>query len=98
MEYNDCSIEIEGCIVSLKLLPIALSDFDVVIEMDWLSVNQAIIDYEKRVVRVWVPGKGMVVIYGDRRVTNTILISVAKATHYLKKGYQSYCVYVLDAK
>nr|KAJ0189324.1 hypothetical protein LSAT_V11C800447780 [Lactuca sativa] len=41
-------------------------DFDV-IGMDWLLKNQAIIDCENRIVQVWVPGKGMVKIYGDRR-------------------------------
>nr|KAJ0192029.1 hypothetical protein LSAT_V11C800409330 [Lactuca sativa] len=58
-EYDDCSIEIEGGVVPLKLLPIALGDFDIVIGMDWLSANQAIIDCENRIVQVWVPEKGM---------------------------------------
>nr|KAJ0216260.1 hypothetical protein LSAT_V11C300142470 [Lactuca sativa] len=97
-EYDECSIEIEGSIVPLKLLPTGLGDFDVVIGMDWLSENQAIIDCENRTVQVWVLGKGMVKIYGDRRVKDSILISVTKATRYLKKGCQSYWAYVLDAK
>ncbi|KAL7605412.1 hypothetical protein Lser_V15G19112 [Lactuca serriola] len=51
-EYDDCSIEIEGGVVSLKLLLIALGDFDIVIWMDWLLANQAIIDCENRIVQV----------------------------------------------
>nr|KAJ0192365.1 hypothetical protein LSAT_V11C800454700 [Lactuca sativa] len=97
-EYDDCSIEIEGSVLPLKLLPIALGDFDIVIGMDWLSKNQAIIDCENRIVQVWVPEKGMVKIYGDRRIKDSILISVTKATRYLKKGCQSYWAYVLDSK
>nr|KAJ0208383.1 hypothetical protein LSAT_V11C500276030 [Lactuca sativa] len=92
-EYDDFSIEIEGGVVPLKLLPTALGDFDIVIGMDWLSANQAIIDCEHKIVQVWVPGKGMVKIYGDRRVKDSILISVTKATRYLKKGCQSYWAY-----
>nr|KAJ0207852.1 hypothetical protein LSAT_V11C500228720 [Lactuca sativa] len=98
VEYDDCSIEIEGGVVPLKLLPIALGDFDIVIGMDWLLKNQAIIDCENMIVQVWVPEKGMVKIYGDQRVKNSILISVTKATRYLKKGCQIYWAYVLDAK
>lgn len=49
-EYDDCFIEIEGFTVPLKLLPVALGDFDVVIRIDWLLANQSIIDCNKRIV------------------------------------------------
>nr|KAJ0221761.1 hypothetical protein LSAT_V11C200066770 [Lactuca sativa] len=87
-EYDDCSINIECGVVPLKLLLIALGDFDIVIGMNWLSANQAIIDCENRIVQVWVPEKGMVKIYGDWRVKDSILILVTKSNLYLKKGCQ----------
>nr|XP_043612945.1 uncharacterized protein LOC122584929 [Erigeron canadensis] len=63
---NDCTLEIEGHLFSVNLLPFSLRSFDVVIGMDWLSKHRAeIICYEK-VVRIPLGNSEMLLIYGER--------------------------------
>jgi hypothetical protein len=39
--YKDVQINIGGCELKVDLLPLELHDFDVILGMDWLSMNKA---------------------------------------------------------
>ena len=66
-EYDDCNIQIDGRSIPLKLLPITLGEFDVIIGMDWLAKNKAKIVCDKKIIQIESPDGGTMVIYGDRR-------------------------------
>ncbi|KAJ9548812.1 hypothetical protein OSB04_021355 [Centaurea solstitialis] len=96
--FDDCTIEIEGCTLPLRLYPIALGEFDVVVGMDLLEVCDARLLCKEKIVHLNLPGKGLVVIYGKRRSKRTSLVSMLKAKKCLRKGCQGYLAYVIDAK
>ena len=97
-EYDDCNIQIDSRSIPLKLLPITLGEFDVIIGMDWLAKNQAKIVCDKKIIQIESPDGGTTVIYGDRRNRKSSIISLAKARRCVRKGCHSYLAYVIDAK
>ncbi|KAJ9538003.1 hypothetical protein OSB04_030736 [Centaurea solstitialis] len=96
--FDDCTIEIEGCTLPLRLYPIALGEFDIVVGMDLLEGCDARLLCKEKIVHLNLPGKGLVVIYGKRRSKRTSLVSMLKAKKSLRKGCQGYLAYVIDAK
>ncbi|GJY65820.1 retrotransposon protein, putative, ty3-gypsy subclass [Tanacetum coccineum] len=50
-EYRDCPLRFDDKIRSANLLPLEMSDFDIILGMDWLTEHRATIDcYSKRVI------------------------------------------------
>ncbi|KAJ9551511.1 hypothetical protein OSB04_015556 [Centaurea solstitialis] len=96
--FEGCTIEIEGCTLPLRLYPIALGEFDVVVGMDLLEVCDARLLCKEKIVHLTLPGKGLVVIYGKRRSKRTSLITMLKAKKCLRKGCHGFLAYVVDSK
>ncbi|KAI3715855.1 hypothetical protein L6452_22843 [Arctium lappa] len=96
--FDGCMIDIEGSLVPVILYPMPMREFDVVLGMDWLDKNDASIICNKKLIRMVLPERGMVVIYGDRRERNSSLISMIKASRSLRKGCRGFLAYVIDAK
>ena len=42
---RDCELEISGILLTVDLLVIDISDFDVILDMDWLTAHRIVIDY-----------------------------------------------------
>ena len=61
------------------MLPIELNSFDIVLGIDWLSVNNAESLYRKKMVRVNPLGKESFMVYGDKHRVNFGIISLMKA-------------------
>ncbi|GJS43451.1 putative reverse transcriptase domain-containing protein [Tanacetum coccineum] len=50
-KYRGCSLRFDDKIPSANLIPLEMSDFDIILGMDWLTKHQATIDcYTKRVI------------------------------------------------
>ncbi|GJY48233.1 reverse transcriptase domain-containing protein [Tanacetum coccineum] len=59
-----CTLNFLNRPFSINLMPIELGSFDVIIGMDWLSKNHAIIDCAEKIVRIpW--GNKTLIIHGD---------------------------------
>ena len=65
--FEGCSIFIDGHGFPLRLYPIGMGEFDVILGMDWLASNNADIVCNKKLIRIPLLDKGELVIYGDRR-------------------------------
>ena len=50
--YEKCTIELDGEIFVIDLLPISLRSFDVVVGMDWLAANRAEILCYKMLIKL----------------------------------------------
>ncbi|GJY28540.1 putative reverse transcriptase domain-containing protein [Tanacetum coccineum] len=51
VQYRDCPLRFDDKIRSANLLPLEMSDFDIILGMDWLTEHRATIDcYSKRVI------------------------------------------------
>ncbi|XP_024965789.1 uncharacterized protein LOC112505989 [Cynara cardunculus var. scolymus] len=95
---RDCVLGIEGEEFRVDLIPMTIGRFDIIIGMDWLAKNQAEILCFKKLIRIPLSSGGVVLVYGERKKGDVVLLSVAKARKCLAKGYPSFIAYVMDAK
>ena len=49
----DCELEISRILLTVDLRVMDMSEFDVIIGMDWLTTHQVVIDYDRRRVIVY---------------------------------------------
>ncbi|KAJ9535649.1 LOW QUALITY PROTEIN: hypothetical protein OSB04_un001198 [Centaurea solstitialis] len=95
---DNCFLDIDGNVFPIRLLPVDISSFDVVIGMDWLSLNEAEIICAKKMIHILLPNGSYVVAHGERRKVGLEIISVMKARRCMTKGCESFLAYVLDVK
>ncbi|GKA72088.1 putative reverse transcriptase domain-containing protein [Tanacetum coccineum] len=72
-----------------------LGTFDVVIGMDWLVDQDAVIVCGKKVVHIPVKNKTLVV-EGDRSTSRLKIISCIKASKYIERGHQLFVAHVTE--
>ncbi|XP_074374548.1 uncharacterized protein LOC141714956 [Apium graveolens] len=70
-----CSIEIAGHIFPANLIHFQLGEFDVILEMDWLTSFSAQIDYKDKIVVLSTP-QGKKVTFKGQKQTQTFLTSM----------------------
>ncbi|KAI3808815.1 hypothetical protein L1987_24776 [Smallanthus sonchifolius] len=85
---------LSGHIIPAKLLPMTLAGFDIVLGMDWLASNQACIMCDKKAIELRSPKGGILTINGDKLSNSVGIISILKATKYLRKRCLAYPVTV----
>ena len=51
--YRGCELEISGTILTMDLRILDMSEFDVILGMDWLTVYRVVIDCERRRVTAY---------------------------------------------
>nr|GEW12415.1 putative reverse transcriptase domain-containing protein [Tanacetum cinerariifolium] len=90
-----CTINLVGHLFKIDLMPIELGTFDVIIGMDWLVEQDAVIVCGKKVVHVPYKNKTLVV-EGDRGASRLKVISCIKARKFIKRGSQLFVVHVAE--
>ncbi|GKB50587.1 putative reverse transcriptase domain-containing protein [Tanacetum coccineum] len=82
---------------NIDLMPIDLGSFDVIIGMDWLANNHAVIVCDEKIVRIPY-GNEILIIQGDKsdkeKKSTLSIISCVKAQKYMEKGYQLFLAQV----
>ena len=96
--FRDCVLRIFEERYLGDLVPIPLRGNKVIIGMDWLSPNGAVIDYAQQSVRVRTPSGGELVIHGERPQCGPTVYSAARARRYLQQGCAGYVMYVMDTR
>ena len=61
-----CEIEISGILLIVDLKVMDMSEFDVILGMDWLTAYKVVIDYERRRVTAYMQDGTRVVFQGDK--------------------------------
>ncbi|KAI3672432.1 hypothetical protein L6452_38520 [Arctium lappa] len=95
---NGCTIIIDDKEFPVRLMPMHLRGFDVVLGMDWLSENHAQILCNKKMIKIQTPAGETIHVYGDRKKGGIGLITALKANRCLRKGCVAYLAYAIDAK
>ncbi|KAL2243530.1 UNVERIFIED_CONTAM: Transposon Ty3-G Gag-Pol polyprotein [Sesamum indicum] len=93
---RSCPIVVEGVTLYANLVVIDLREFDVILEMDWLASNHALVNCQPKEVMVEINGQMKTVIVGERRVIPKCLISAVTAFNLLKEGCEAYLASVHD--
>ncbi|GKC04018.1 putative reverse transcriptase domain-containing protein, partial [Tanacetum coccineum] len=70
---HDCKLELGNSLFSINLIPLGHESFNVIVGMDWLTQNKAVIVCHEKVVEIPLEGSGILRIQGERT------LGVAKA-------------------
>ncbi|XP_070039312.1 uncharacterized protein [Nicotiana tomentosiformis] len=73
-----------------------ITDFDVILSMDWLSPHYGILDCHTKPVTLAMPGFLILEWRGTLEYTPRRVISFLKAQRMVEKGYDAYLAYVRD--
>ncbi|KAJ9547558.1 hypothetical protein OSB04_020101 [Centaurea solstitialis] len=95
--FRNCSLVLDNHDFLVDLIPIDIRGFDVVVGMDWLIKNRAVIICYERMVQVPVKNGDYLYIYGETRTGDVKIISLLKTLRCVTKGCTSFMAYVLDA-
>nr|GEV95636.1 reverse transcriptase domain-containing protein [Tanacetum cinerariifolium] len=90
-----CTINLVDHLFKIDLMPIELGTFDVIVGMDWLVEQVAVIVCGKKVVHVPYKNKTLVV-EGDRGASRLKVISCIKAIKYIERGSQLFVAHVTE--
>ncbi|GJR55557.1 putative reverse transcriptase domain-containing protein [Tanacetum coccineum] len=92
-----CTLGLLGHPFNIDLMPIDLGSFDVIIGMDWLAKNHAVIVYDEKIVRIPY-GNEILIVQGDKsdkeKKSTLSIISCVKAQKYMEKGCQLFLAQV----
>ncbi|XP_020547091.1 uncharacterized protein LOC110011381 [Sesamum indicum] len=83
---RSCPVVVEGVTLYADLVVIDLREFDIILGMDWLASNHALVDCQTKDVMVEVNGQMKTVIVGERKVIPNCLISAVTAFNLIKEG------------
>ncbi|XP_041999660.1 uncharacterized protein LOC121749097 [Salvia splendens] len=99
IEISRTSPNVEIFMGDLKLVAhdlqvMTIGDINVVLGIDWLTVNFATIHCKERQISLQTPGKKPIIYYGISMNRRTSIISTLQATTMLRKGRLAYLVYL----
>ena len=96
--YKNCHLMTHDREFSANLLVLSFHEFDLILGMDWLSKHRAIVDFDKKTVRLKCSDLSAVTIHGiqSRAVSN--VISTMQARRLLRKGCEAFLALVLNSK
>nr|GEX22929.1 hypothetical protein [Tanacetum cinerariifolium] len=96
-----CTLGILGHPFDIDLMPVELGSFDVIIGMDWMAKNQAVIVCDEKVVRIPYGDEVLIIQSYDikgRSKSKSNIISHTKIQKYIEKGCQVYLAQVMSKK
>ncbi|XP_070046823.1 uncharacterized protein [Nicotiana tomentosiformis] len=94
--YRSCVVTFYGYETRADLLLLDISDFEVILSMDWLSPYHTILDFHAKTVTLAMPELPRLAWRGSSISTFSHGISFLKARHMIEKGYLACLVYVWD--
>ena len=96
--YKNCHLMTHDIEFSADILALSFHEFDLILGMDWLSKHRAIVDCDKKTVRLKCYDLSKVTVHGiqSRDVSN--VISAMQAQRLLRKGREAFLALVLDSK
>ncbi|XP_028110954.1 uncharacterized protein LOC114309421 [Camellia sinensis] len=96
--YCGCELELGDVRVYANLLPLDMTYFDIILEMDWLGEYGVTIDCLTKRVSFHPPGQLESTLQGHGVIAPPYLISAAKACKLIQKGCQGYLCSVLEGQ
>ncbi|GJZ42971.1 putative reverse transcriptase domain-containing protein [Tanacetum coccineum] len=96
VQFRDCPLRFDDKIRSANLLPLEMSDFDIILGMDWLTEHRATIDcYSKRVIFGDLNNPKFI-YHGSRLGKPLKIISALKARTLISHGCEGFLASIKD--
>ena len=93
---KDCVVVMGDVSLKVNLVVINLRDFDVILGMDCLSQNHAIIDCQTKEVSMEILGHIKIMMVGERKMVPNCLVFALKAFQVIRSGCDAYLANVID--
>ncbi|GJZ39654.1 putative reverse transcriptase domain-containing protein [Tanacetum coccineum] len=77
--FHGCRLELRDSIFPIDLMPLGQGSFDVIVGMDWLSNQKAMIVCHEKIVRIPVEEGKVLCVQGERNVRKTKTLMSTKA-------------------
>ncbi|KAL0543914.1 hypothetical protein IC582_019019 [Cucumis melo] len=97
-KVKPCQIEVAGHVLEVTLLVLDMSDFDVILDLDWLAANHASIDCSRKEVAFNPPLMASFKFKGEGSRSLPKVISAMRASKLLSRGTWSILASVVDTK
>jgi hypothetical protein len=95
---KNCPILVEGHIMPVNLIIFEMNGFDIILDMDWLSMYHACMDYFHKEI-VFRPSRAVEFkIWGDRNTGTLKWISAVQAIKLLRSGCSGYLACMTEEK
>ena len=65
-KYRDCELEISGILLTMDPRVMDMSEFDVILGIDWLTTHRVVIDCDRRRVTAYILDGTCVTFQGDK--------------------------------
>ncbi|XP_073017959.1 uncharacterized protein [Primulina eburnea] len=95
--YKDCKISINDQTFSADLIQLIMVDLDIILGMDWLARNSAIVDCKGKRVKLRTPDQEEVMFQGKSKERKSLL-SASQAWRAMKSGEDIYLAMVSEIK
>ena len=63
---RDRELEISWILLTVDLRAMGMSEFDIILEMDWLAIHRVVIDCDRRMVTAYTSDNVCVMFQGDK--------------------------------
>ncbi|XP_077219674.1 uncharacterized protein LOC143853850 [Tasmannia lanceolata] len=91
-----CHVRIGNRELLADLILLELSDFDVILGMDWLSTHYTLVDCNKKVVNFEIPGEEKFYFEGSGAHSTAIVLSAMQACRLLRQGCETFLASVVE--
>ncbi|XP_073041922.1 uncharacterized protein [Primulina eburnea] len=95
--YRNCKICISKQTFEVELIQLNMVEFDMILGMDWLVKNHAIVDCQKNEIRLQTPTKEEVLFHGKSKEIK-FLLSASQAWKAIKGGKEIYLAVINEIK
>ncbi|VFR02721.1 unnamed protein product [Cuscuta campestris] len=96
--YPDCPLVVQGKSFPASLIELPHREFDVILGMDWLTANQAVVDYGAHTVRLKAEDGSDVLIRGELFPKAPQFISYMQARRLIHKKCEAFLCTVRDTQ
>ncbi|GKV49055.1 hypothetical protein SLEP1_g55827 [Rubroshorea leprosula] len=96
--YRSCRVMVEGRVLLADLILLEIVEFDVILDMDWLSTHYAMVDCYEKVVAFSAPNQPMIRFEGEKVGSFPLLVSCMQADKMLQHECYGYLAYVFESK
>ena len=96
--YRNCPIIIQVREFLVDLINLPFREFDLIMEMDWLSKHRAIVDCGQKTIVLRCSDKSEVIVQGIRSSAMSNVISFMQARRLMTKDCETFLALILDSK
>ena len=93
---KDCVVIMGENSFKVDLVVLNLRDFDVILGMNWLAPNHAIIDCQTKEVSMEIEEQMKIVMVGERKTVPNCLVSIVTTFQLIRSRCEAYLASVID--